>query len=216
MIEDKLNHNLKQTKYLTIYKQYFDIIIAAISITISSPIMLLAAAAIKFSSKGPIVFKQSRVGLNGRIFSCYKFRTMDNSTVNSVNSRPSDSGLTRLGILDKTKNDKRITKVGSILRKTSIDELPQLFNVLSGEMSIIGPRPLIPFMLEPFPDVKQIRCTVLPGVTGLWQVKGREKNRTVLDMINYDLEYITKVCFTLDIKILLLTIPALFKTDEAY
>jgi lipopolysaccharide/colanic/teichoic acid biosynthesis glycosyltransferase len=216
MIEDRLNHNPGQNEYLSLYKRYFDFIIATISIIITSPIMLLAAAAIKFSSKGPIFFRQFRVGLNGRIFSCYKFRTMDDALNYSENHRPSDSDLIRLGILDKTKNDKRITKVGSILRKTSIDELPQLFNVLTGEMSIIGPRPLIPFMLEPFPDLKQIRCTVLPGITGLWQVKGRGKNRTVLDMINYDLEYIAHVSFTVDIKILLLTIPALFKTDEAY
>jgi len=161
----------------------------------------------------PIFFKQFRVGFNGELFNCYKFRTMYDGINYSENCSGSDSELIRLGILDKTKNDNRITKVGSFLRKTSIDELPQLFNVLFGKMSIIGPRPLIPFMLEPFPDLKQIRCIVLPGITGLWQVKGRGKNRTVLDMINYDLEYITNVKLKLDIRILFLTIPALFKSD---
>jgi lipopolysaccharide/colanic/teichoic acid biosynthesis glycosyltransferase len=216
MIENALNHNLRQNKYLTIYKRYFDFLIATISIIISAPIMLLAAAAIIFSSKGPIVYKQFRVGINGGIFNCYKFRTMDGSINYSENNRRSDSDLIKLGILDKTINDKRITKVGSFLRKTSIDELPQLFNVLFGKMSIIGPRPLMPFMLEPFPDLKQSRCTVLPGITGLWQVKSRAKNRTVLDMINYDLEYITNASFTLDIQILFLTVPALFRKDGAY
>jgi exopolysaccharide production protein ExoY len=216
MIENDLDYNLEQNKYLTTYKRYFDFVLATISIIISAPIMLLAAAAIIISSKGPIFFNQFRVGLNGELFNCYKFRTMYDDINYSVHHKRSDSKLMRLGILDKTKNDKRITKVGSFLRKTSIDELPQLFNVLFGQMSMIGPRPLIPFMLEPFPDLKQIRCTVLPGITGMWQVKDRGKNRTVLDMINYDLEYITNVSFILDIRILLLTIPALFKTDGAY
>lgn len=216
MIENNLDYNLEQNKYLTTFKRYFDFVLATISIIISAPIMLLAAAAIIFSSKGPIFFNQFRVGLNGELFNCYKFRTMYDDINYSVNQKRGDSKLMRLGILDKTKNDKRITKVGSFLRKTSIDELPQLFNVLFGQMSMIGPRPLIPFMLEPFPDLKQIRCTVLPGITGMWQVKGRGKNRTVLDMINYDLEYITNVSFILDIRILFLTIPALFKTDGAY
>jgi len=216
MNDNDLVHRLEHSKYLTTYKRYLDLVVAAISIVVSAPIMLLAATAIMFSSKGPIVFKQYRVGINGRMFNCYKLRTMDGKINLDKNHRNSEQDLTKLGILDKTKNDRRVTRVGSFLRKTSIDELPQLFNVLFGDMSIIGPRPLIPFMLEPFPDLKKIRCRVLPGITGLWQIKGRRKNRTVLDMIKFDLEYISNLSFTLDIKILLLTIPALFNPDGAY
>jgi lipopolysaccharide/colanic/teichoic acid biosynthesis glycosyltransferase len=137
---------------------------------------------------------------------------VDGSENNSIKKNE----VSRSGILDKRKDDQRITKIGSFLRRMSIDELPQLFNVLRGDMSLVGPRPLIPFMLEPFPEIKLIRCKVLPGVTGLWQVKSRKQNTTVLDMINYDLEYIRKVKISFDIYLLFLTILAIIDRDGAY
>ena len=202
--------------YLKKYKRYFDLVFTTILIVITSPILIIVAILIKISSKGPIIYKQQRVGINETIFVCYKFRTMYHSVTTSEIKAIKKSTLKEIGILDKRKDDKRITKIGSFLRKTSIDELPQLFNVLKGDMSLVGPRPLIPFMLKPFPEIMMKRSKVLPGMTGLWQVKGRKNNTRVLDMINYDLEYILKVNFAFDMYILFLTIFAIMDTESAY
>jgi len=109
------------------------------------------------------------------------------------------------GILHKAKDDARITWIGKIIRKTSIDELPQLFNVLKGDMSIIGPRPLVPFMLKNLPEFKEIRCLMRPGITGLWQIRDRANNTSAEYMIEHDSEYIEKYSFWLDVKILFQT-----------
>ena len=208
--------NLGSNIYLSKYKRYFDFVIATILLTMAVPIMITAMILIKISSRGPVVYKQQRVGLDGKLFVCYKLRTMHILLDGSENNGIEKNEVSRSGILDKRKDDKRITKIGSFLRRMSIDELPQLFNVLRGDMSLVGPRPLIPFMLEPFPEIKLIRCKVLPGVTGLWQVKSRKQNTTVLDMINYDLEYIRKVKISFDIYLLFLTILAIIDKDGAY
>lgn len=208
--------NLENNIYLTKYKRYFDLVITTILLTIAVPTLIMAMILIKISSRGPVLYKQQRVGLNGKLFVCYKLRTMHIFVEDVENYSIKKSEGSRSGILDKRKDDQRITKIGSFLRRMSIDELPQLFNVLRGDMSLVGPRPLIPFMLEPFPEIKMTRCKVLPGVTGLWQVKSRKQNTTVLDMINYDIEYIMKVKITFDIYILFLTILAIIDTDSAY
>jgi lipopolysaccharide/colanic/teichoic acid biosynthesis glycosyltransferase len=106
------------------------------------------------------------------------------------------------GILHKEKNDSRITTVGKIVRRTSIDELPQLFNVFLGDMSIVGPRPLVPFMLKPYPEFKNVRCLVRPGITGLWQIRDREHNTSAEYMMTHDTEYVENYSFFLDVKIL--------------
>jgi exopolysaccharide production protein ExoY len=208
--------NPENNLYLTKYKRYLDLILTFILLIVTAPILIIAAILIKISSRGPIIYKQERVGIYGTLFVCYKFRTMYHSVKNSESKMLRKSILKKTGILDKRRNDQRITRIGSFLRKTSIDELPQLYNVLRGDMSLVGPRPLIPFMLEPFPEIKMKRCKVLPGVTGLWQVKGRKNNTQVMDMINYDLEYILKVNFTYDMHILFLTLFAVMDTDSAY
>jgi lipopolysaccharide/colanic/teichoic acid biosynthesis glycosyltransferase len=120
------------------------------------------------------------------------------------------------GILHKVKNDSRITWIGKIIRKTSIDELPQLFNVFLGDMSIIGPRPLVPFMLEPYPDFKEIRCMVKPGITGLWQIRDRKNNTSAEYMMSHDVEYIKNINLLLDFKILATTPIVVLKAEGAY
>jgi exopolysaccharide production protein ExoY len=202
--------------YLTRYKRYFDVIMTTFLLIVTVPILTIVSILIKISSKGPIIYKQQRVGIHGRLFVCYKFRTMYNSMTKHETELLRESMACRTGILDKRKEVERVTKIGSFLRKTSIDELPQLFNVLRGDMSLVGPRPLIPFMLEPFPEITRNRCKVLPGLTGLWQVRGRKKNTTVLEMINYDLEYILKANLVFDLYIIFLTIHAVLDTEGAY
>lgn len=179
MIDHFETSYLESNLYLTRYKRYFDVIMTTFLLILNVPILTIVSILIKISSKGPIIYKQQRVGIHGRLFVCYKFRTMYNSMTEHETERLRESMACRTGILDKKKDDERVTKMGSLLRKTSIDELPQLFNVLRGDMSLVGPRPLIPFMLEPFPEITRNRCRVLPGLTGLWQVRGRKKNTTV-------------------------------------
>jgi len=120
------------------------------------------------------------------------------------------------GILHKEKNDSRITWIGKIIRRTSIDELPQLFNVLFGDMSIVGPRPLVPFMLTPFPEFREIRCLVRPGITGLWQIRDREHNTSAEFMIEHDTEYIENYSFFFDMKILIETPFVVLSGKGAY
>jgi len=120
------------------------------------------------------------------------------------------------GILHKVKNDTRITLIGKIIRKTSIDELPQLFNVLKGDMSIIGPRPLVPFMLKNYPEFKEIRSMVRPGITGLWQIRDRENNTSAEFMVEHDTEYVENFSFMLDMKILFKTPIVVITGEGAY
>ena len=183
-------------------KRAFDIFVASMLILFFSPILIIIALLIKIGSRGPILYSNERVGQDGRHFKCHKFRSM----VTDQSIKHDDHKLhiehAEKGILHKEKNDTRVTWIGKIIRKTSIDELPQLFNVLLGDMSIVGPRPLVPFMLVPFPEFKEVRCLVRPGITGLWQIRDRENNTSAEFMIKHDTEYIENYTFLLDIKIL--------------
>ena len=180
-----------------IFKFIFDRLFALIGLLLFSPIMLIIAIIIKIDSKGPVIFKQIRTGKGGKNIYVYKFRTM----VVSNNVR------------DFTKKDKH-TKVGTILRKTSLDELPQLFSILIGNMSFIGPRPWIPEYYDNMNDTQRHRYCVRPGLTGLAQANGRNK-LTIFDKINYDLEYIKNYSLHQDIKIIFLTIKAVIKGSGA-
>lgn len=180
-----------------IFKFIFDRLFALIGLILFSPIMLIIAIIIKIDSKGPVIFKQIRTGKGGKNIFVYKFRTM----VVSNNVR------------DFTKKDKH-TKVGTILRKTSLDELPQLFSILIGNMSFIGPRPWIPEYYDNMNDTQRHRYCVRPGLTGLAQANGRNK-LTIFDKINYDLEYIKNYSLHQDIKIVFLTIKAVIKGSGA-
>lgn len=188
-------------------KRVFDLVGASICIVLFCPVMLLTAILIKLTSKGPLIFTQERVGLHNRPFKMYKFRSME------VQSKQEEKeGWT-------TKNDPRVTGIGKFIRRTSIDELPQLFNVLKGEMSLIGPRPERPQFVEKFREEiprYMVKHQVRPGMTGWAQVNGYRGNTSIKKRIDYDLYYIENWTIGLDIKILFLTVFKGFVNKNAY
>lgn len=191
-----------------ISKKLIDIVISLFLLILCLPAFLVLSAIIKATSPGPVFFKQRRVGLNGRIFTMLKFRTM----AKDADSMKVD--LMDLNVLDgpvfKIKNDPRITKVGWFLRKTSIDELPQLINILKGEMSLVGPRPPIPDEVDQYKIDDRRRLSMKPGLTCLWQVSGR--NEILFEeWMKLDRQYIDQWSLWLDFKILIKTIPAIFR-----
>lgn len=217
--------NISQKKIQRIIKRAMDIFGSIFGIIIFSPIMFLASFAIKLTSPGPIIFKQERIGLKGRKFLFYKFRSMRIDGDDKIH-REYVSNLIK-GELDKInqgkkdnplykmKDDPRVTKIGKLIRKTSIDELPQFFNVLKGEMSLVGPRPPIPYEVEKYEPWHLRRILeVKPGITGLWQVDGRSKT-SFNDMVRLDLKYAINWSIWLDIKILLKTIFAVIRSSGA-
>jgi len=205
-------------------KRAIDVVGCVLALTLLSPLFVLIALAIKLTSKGPILFKQDRVGQYGTRFSFLKFRSMyfnNDAKIHQEYVRRLISGKhagrgNDPGAVYKIKDDPRVTPVGKFLRKTSLDELPQFINVLKGEMSLVGPRPPIPYEVEVY-DVWHRRrfLEAKPGITGLWQVEGR--SRTKFDeMVRLDLRYAKTWSPWLDIKILLRTPRAVFKGDGAY
>jgi lipopolysaccharide/colanic/teichoic acid biosynthesis glycosyltransferase len=184
-------------KYTEI-KRTVDILISSFGLVAVSPVMILTAIAVKLESEGPTIFKQERLGLNGKVFNMYKFRSMY-------------LGSEKDGVYE-TKGDKRVTISGKIIRKTSIDELPQFINIIKGDMSLIGPRPVLtyhPWSLEEYSSEQLKRFRVRPGVTGWAQINGR-KDVEWGKRIEYDVEYVDKQSFKFDIKILLKTIIKVF------
>lgn len=194
--ENRRNWNLRKELY-SYFRRIVDIVFSIIGIILTSPIMLIIAIAIKLDSRGPVIFKQDRTGKYGKIFKCWKFRTM------AVNN----------DVLDFSKADQH-TKVGTFLRKTSLDELPQFFSILMGHMSFIGPRPWIPEYFENMSEEQRHRVDVTPGLTGLAQAKGRN-SISIFDKINYDLEYIDNYGLIEDIKVVLLTIKTVLTKEGA-
>lgn len=206
-------------------KRSFDIVIALLSLAVLLPAWVIIAIAIRFDSKGPVLFRQERVGMDGRVFLCYKFRTMfadANENVhreayrkNIAGDDEANSGDDENPIFGKVPNDPRITRIGKLLRRSSIDEIPQLLNVLKGDMSIVGPRPPIPYEVSDYDLSHRKRLDMKPGITGLWQVSGR--NRMTFDqMVRADLYYIENWSLWFDFKIILLTLPAVFRGDGAH
>lgn len=188
-------------------KRIVDIFGALVAIILFSPIMLIAAIGVKVTSKGPLIFKQERVGLHNKSFQMYKFRSMEVQPVEEEKK-----GWTK-------KNDPRVTKIGRILRKTSIDELPQFFNVLKGDMSLIGPRPERPLFVEKFKEEiprYMIKHQVRPGITGWAQVNGYRGDTSIRKRIEYDLYYIENWSMAFDFKILFLTFFKGFISKNAY
>lgn len=175
--------------------------------------MVLIAIAIRLDSDGPIIFRQVRVGRFGRKFRMYKFRTMHDGAeemldeVRHLNEEPSQ-------LIIKIKDDPRVTRLGRFLRGTSLDELPQLFNILKGEMAVVGPRPPTPDEVEQYDDYQIQRLRTTPGLTGLWQVSGR-KNLSFNEMVELDVEYADRQSLWLDLWIMLMTIPAVLRADGA-
>jgi lipopolysaccharide/colanic/teichoic acid biosynthesis glycosyltransferase len=188
------------------FKRIFDILFSIFLIICFSPILLIVMLLIKITSKGPMFFIQQRVGKDGEPFGIMKFRTM------IVGAEKMGTGL------DSFEDDPRVTKIGKFLRDSSLDELPQLFNILKGDMSFIGPRPPVtysPFRYEDYPQAPKKRFTIKPGVSGWAQINGRNE-LTWEEKWKYDLEYLEKMSFWFDIKIILLTILKVLKNEGSY
>lgn len=195
------------------WKRAIDIVVAGLALLVLLPVMLLIALLIRLESPGPVIFKQIRIGRYGKPFIFYKFRSMRE---NAQELKPLLEHMNEVnGATFKIKHDPRITKVGRFIRKYSLDELPQLFNVLKGDMSLVGPRPLTPCDINRFELAYFQRLAVPPGCTGLWQVSGRS-NVGFDEWMRLDQTYVDNISLSLDIKILLKTIPAVLKGDGAY
>jgi exopolysaccharide production protein ExoY len=214
--EKNIRASLEQKQFQLFLKRAFDILISSLLIIFFAPVLITVAVIIKLTSKGAVLYSNERVGYGAANFRCFKFRSM----VTDQRTKKSDYAVAlagqEKGILHKVKNDTRITWIGKIIRKTSIDELPQLFNVLKGDMSIIGPRPLVPFMLKHLPEFKETRCLVRPGITGLWQIRDRVNNTSAEFMIEHDTEYIREYSLLLDLKILAKTPIVVLTGEGAY
>jgi exopolysaccharide biosynthesis polyprenyl glycosylphosphotransferase len=194
-------------------KRAFDLAIASLMVMLLSPVMLAVAVAIKLDSRGPVIFKQQRVGENGKPFWMYKFRTMAHGADQLVQGLEEDGTYTN-GVY-KVREDRRVTGVGRFLRRMSLDELPQLFNVLKGEMSLVGPRPEQPWIVERYEPWQRKRLSVMPGMTGWWQVNGRSDRPLFLNT-EYDLYYIQNYSPALDLVILWKTIWVVLRGKGAY
>lgn len=217
--------------YFTV-KRCMDIVLAALLLVLLLPLLLLIAVLIKLDSPGPVVFTQERVGAQlqwfggkavwvVRNFPIYKLRSMVQNADSSVHEayiRAFADGCVRApeanGGKFKLTNDPRVTRVGRILRRASLDELPQLVNVLKGDMSLVGPRPVPPYEVACYRNGHHTRLAALPGITGLWQVNGRCQV-SFEEMVRMDIEYVRKASLWIDLKILLLTIPAVLSGKGA-
>ncbi|AWI06848.1 sugar transferase [Clostridium drakei] len=212
-IKIDIQKHIKDKKFQFFLKRILDIVLSLIGIIVLSPIFILLTIWIKLDSEGPAIFKQVRVGKDAEEFTIYKFRTM---VVNAEKKRELDIDPTNLeNFVFQSRSDNRITKSGAFLRKTSLDEIPQLFNVFFGNMSLVGPRPEIPDVVRFYPEAYRQRLLVPPGITGLAQISGRgeiELGKTVY----YDLTYIKEFSIWEDIKILFKTIFSVFKKEGAF
>lgn len=195
-------------------KRIIDVIGSVFGLLVLSIVFIAVAILIKIEDpKGPIFFSQNRIGLNGKQFKMYKFRSMVSDAEEKLKELLKYNEVS--GAMFKMKEDPRITSVGKFIRKTSIDELPQLFNVLKGEMSLVGPRPPLPREVEMYSNYDKQRLLVTPGCTGLWQVSGR--NSLGFDeMVELDIKYIEKRTLLFDLKIIIKTVLVLFGSKDAY
>lgn len=194
-------------------KRLLDVAVAGLGLVFLSPLLLVIAILVKVDSPGPVIFRQTRIGRDGRPFAVLKFRSM------RATAEEEKSALTRLneasGPLFKIKEDPRVTRLGGVLRRTSLDELPQLFNVLRGDMSLVGPRPHLPEEVQHYQEWHKKRLRTWPGMTGLWQVSGRS-DLTFDEMVLLDIYYVENWSLALDLRIALKTIPVLVLGTGAY
>jgi exopolysaccharide biosynthesis polyprenyl glycosylphosphotransferase len=203
-----------EASWQSVIKHVMDLVSAFILLILLSPLFLLVAIAIKLTSPGPVFFQQQRSGQNGAPFTLYKFRTMITNAEQFKHELEAMNEMS--GPVFKVTNDPRITRTGRWLRRYSLDELPQLFNVLRGEMSLVGPRPLPVDEVKRFSDLAhRRRLSVKPGITCLWQISGRNQIKDFRDWVRLDLEYIDNWSLWLDLKILFRTIPAVFAATGA-
>lgn len=217
MLENKeLNMNYKKNikfNITTVIKRIFDIVCSVLGIIFLSPLFLVVSILIKLDSKGPVFFKHKRIGRNGNTIKILKFRTMVNNAEELLENL-SDDVKKEYEENYKLENDFRITKFGKFLRKTSLDELPQLVNILIGDMSVVGPRPIVEKELEKFGDNKAKLLSVFPGLTGYWAANGRS-NTTYEQRIDMEMYYVDNYSIWLDIKILFRTVISVLKRDGA-
>jgi exopolysaccharide biosynthesis polyprenyl glycosylphosphotransferase len=208
-----------------VVKRSFDIFLAGLALVLLAPLWALIAVLIRLGSRGPALYRQERVGMDGRIFLCHKFRTMFSGADDSIHRelyRKNVAGVAEANVGDqgrpvygKLPDDPRLTKIGHFLRRTSLDELPQLWDVLRGDMSIVGPRPPIPYEVEHYQLWHRKRLGMKPGMTGLWQVSGRNR-LTFEEMVRLDLYYIENWSLLFDLKIILRTLPVMLRASDAY
>lgn len=210
--EEILIINKRESLTYKISKRALDIIASAIGLIVLSPILIIVAILIKLESKGPAIFSQKRIGLDGKEFKMYKFRSMIQNAEKLKKELEKQNEMS--GPMFKIKNDPRVTKVGRFIRKTSIDELPQLINVLKGDMTLVGPRPSLPNEVEKFEAWMLQRLEVKPGLTCYWQVSGRN-NIDFEEWMKLDLKYVNDMSFLLDIKLIFKTVGVLFGDKNA-
>lgn len=197
-----------------VIKRIIDIVLSAVALIVSSPIMLGVAIAIKLDDGGPVLFKQTRVGIHGKPFTMYKFRSMVTNAEEIKAKLAAESGQTNRFIF-KLKDDPRITKVGKFIRKTSLDEFPQFFNVFKGDMSLVGPRPALPDEVARYGSLYSTRLLVKPGITGPWQVSGRsDLSQEQSEFL--DVSYIENWSITGDLAILAKTVMVVFRGTGSY
>lgn len=198
-------------------KRGLDFVVAISALIILSPLMVVIAYLIRNTDGGPALFKQTRIGHNGKEFICLKFRSMVANADQVLDELLESNALAAQEWAKdhKLRNDPRVTLVGKIIRKTSLDELPQLFNVLRGEMSMIGPRPITKEEITKYGDFYRYYASVKPGISGLWQISGRN-NTTYEERIHLDVTYVTNWSIWLDLKIFFLTVPAVVFSKGSY
>jgi exopolysaccharide biosynthesis polyprenyl glycosylphosphotransferase len=204
---------VRRNGWRAVAKRSFDIAVSSFALVIASPLLLLTAIAVKLDSRGPVLFRQTRVGRDSAPFTVRKFRSMvadaEEKLIDLRDQNECD------GPLFKIRDDPRVTRVGKVLRKTSIDELPQLWNVLRGEMSLVGPRPALPSEVAAWPDPLYQRLRVRPGITGMWQVSGRSDN-SFEEYARLDLTYVDNWSLATDLAILAKTVPAVLLRRGAH
>ena len=212
-IKDEVGNNIKEDKLLYLFvKRLIDVLASTLGLIVLSPIFLIISILIKLDSKGPIIFSQKRVGQYGKEFNMYKFRSMVSNAEELKAKLMEQNEMS--GPMFKMKHDPRITKVGKFIRKTSIDELPQLINILKGEMSLVGPRPSLPKEVSKFEPWMLERLEVKPGLTCYWQVMGRN-DIDFEDWMKLDIKYVHDRNFWLDIKLIFKTFFVLFGDESA-
>ncbi|NMB96380.1 MAG: sugar transferase [Clostridiaceae bacterium] len=197
-IESRFNLTSKGGLYKRYFKRPMDFILSLIAIIVLSPVMLIIAILVKLKLGSPVIFKQKRPGLNEKIFTLYKFRTMTDDRDENGNLLPDSA---------------RLTKFGKFLRSTSLDELPELFNILKGDMSIIGPRPLSIKYLPYYNDIERLRHSVQPGLTGLAQINGRN-SLSWEEKFKFDVRYVNEISFIKDIEIIIKTVLKVIKRSD--
>ncbi|MBO0531712.1 sugar transferase [Clostridium botulinum] len=211
-VQTEYKNEYSKTIMYFVIKKIIDLLGSIIGLILLSPILIITAIAIKLDSKGPVFFIQERVGKNEQAFDMYKFRSMVIDAEERLYKLKDKNEMS--GPMFKMKDDPRITKIGRFIRKTSIDELPQLFNVLKGEMSLVGPRPNLPREVIKFTDYQKNKFLAKPGLTCYWQVMGRN-NIDFEDWIELDIKYIRKRNTWEDIKLIFKTVGVLFGDDNA-